>query len=305
LTQTIVPRTVASCCSRSPLLSETPLTSFKAASGLTVEGAADAMSGKDGGRFAGRTVMVTGAANGIGAAIARRFASEGAPLAAVDVDGPGLDLLVRAIEEAGGRAIGLVADVRDAASVGAAVEGANSEFGSIDVLVNNAGVVRYGELPDVDEADWDFVIDTNLKGQFLVSRAVVPHMRRAGGGVILNVASVQAFASQRLVAAYAASKGGIVALTRTMALDHMKDRIRVNCICPGAVLTPMQRYAADLFAPEDPDAAIASWGSSQIEGPINPASIAAVASFLASDESSSTTGAVFVIDGGLSARLAI
>jgi NAD(P)-dependent dehydrogenase (short-subunit alcohol dehydrogenase family) len=179
-------------------------------------------------------------------------------------------------------------------------------FGGLDVLVNNAGVVRYGELPDLSEEDWDLMLDTNLKGPYLMAKHAIPVMRERGGGAIVNLASVQAVVSQPLVAAYAASKGGVVSLTRTMAIDHAKDGIRVNCVLPGSVRTPMLRYGADLFEPSDPEAAIESWGRNHlIDRVIEPEEVARVILFLASEDAAVVTGAPHFVDGGLAVRSAI
>jgi NAD(P)-dependent dehydrogenase (short-subunit alcohol dehydrogenase family) len=256
-------------------------------------------------RFGGKVALVTGAGAGIGAATARAFAAEGAAVAVVDLALDAAQAVAGEIEATGGRAIAAAADVGRAADAERAVGECVDAFDGVDVLVNNAGVVRYGELPDLSEADWDLMLDTNLKGPFLMSKHAIPAIRRRGGGAIVNLASVQAVVSQPLVAAYAASKGGVVALTRTMAIDHAKDGIRVNCVLPGSVRTPMLRYGADLFAPEDPDGAIEAWGHSHpIDRVIEPAEVARVILFLASDDAAAVTGAPHFVDGGLAGRAA-
>jgi NAD(P)-dependent dehydrogenase (short-subunit alcohol dehydrogenase family) len=257
-------------------------------------------------RFSDKVALVTGAAAGIGAATARAFAAEGAAVAAVDLSPDGAQTIAGAIESAGGRAIGINADVGRGADAARAVVECVETLGGLDVLVNNAGVVRYGELPDLSEQDWDLMLDTNLKGPFLMAKHAIPAMRERGGGAIVNLASVQAVVSQPLVAAYAASKGGVVSLTRTMAIDHAKDGIRVNCVLPGSVRTPMLRYGADLFAPDDPDGAIEAWGRNHpIDRVIEPGEVAHVIVFLASDDASAVTGAPSFVDGGLAGRAAV
>ncbi len=147
-------------------------------------------------------------------------------------------------------------------------------------------------------------MDINLKGVFLVSKFCVPEMVKRGGGAIINMASVQGLASQARVVAYTASKGGILAMTRTMAVDHAKDKIRVNAICPGSVDTPMLRWAADLFVPENPTQAIEDWGKLHPLGRVaSPAEIARVVLFLASNDASFMTGSSVVVDGGMLAGL--
>jgi NAD(P)-dependent dehydrogenase (short-subunit alcohol dehydrogenase family) len=255
-------------------------------------------------RFVGKTGVVTGAGMGIGAAVARALASEGASVVIVDLDPAAAQSVASEITGAGGQAVPVVGSVSVAADAERAVRTAVESFGHLDLLVNNAGVVIYGEVPDFREEDWDTVIDTNLKGQFLMSKYAIPEMRQHGGGAIVNLASVQALLSQREVAAYAASKGGIVTLTKTLALDHAKDKIRVNCVLPGSVRTPMLQHAAEL-APGDPEETIAQWGRIHPRGTvIEPEEIAAVVLFLLSDDSSAVTGAGYVSDAGLSAQAA-
>jgi NAD(P)-dependent dehydrogenase (short-subunit alcohol dehydrogenase family) len=257
-------------------------------------------------RFSDKVALVTGAAAGIGAATARAFAAEGAAVAAVDLSPDGAQTIAGAIESAGGRAIGINADVGRGADAARAVAECVETLGGLDVLVNNAGVVRYGELPDLSEQDWDLMLDTNLKGPFLMAKHAIPAMRERGGGAIVNLASVQAVVSQPLVAAYAASKGGVVSLTRTMAIDHAKDGIRVNSVLPGSVRTPMLRYGAGLFEPGDPEGAIEAWGHTHpIDRVIEPEEVARVILFLASDDAAVITGAPHFVDGGLAVRAAV
>jgi NAD(P)-dependent dehydrogenase (short-subunit alcohol dehydrogenase family) len=256
--------------------------------------------------LAGKIALVTGAGAGIGAATARRLAAEGATVAVADRDADAAKANARALEADGATALALSGDVGRIDDARALVEACVERFGGIDVLVNNAGVVRYGEVPDLSEEEWDLQLDTNLKGPFLMAKFAVPVMRKRGGGAIVNLSSVQAVASQPLVAAYSASKAGVMALTMTMAIDHGKDGIRVNCVLPGSVNTPMLRQGADLFSPDDPDGAMAEWGRAhQIGRVIEPEEIAAVIVFLAGPEASAVTGAAYRVDGGLSTRLVI
>jgi len=254
------------------------------------------------GRFTGKAGIVTGAGMGIGAAVARALAGEGAAVAVVDRDAAAAERVSAEISAAGGRTIAVTGSVADAADAERAVQAATRSFGGLDVLVNNAGVVIYGEVPDYREQDWDTVVDTILKGQFLMSKYAIPRLRERGGGAIVNLASVQALASQRGVASYAASKGGVVSLTKSLALDHAKDRIRVNCVLPGSVRTPMLRHAAEL-APGDPEQTIEAWGRIHPRGTvIEPEEIAAVVLFLLSADASAMTGAAVVADAGLTAQ---
>ena len=240
---------------------------------------------------------------GIGAAVARALAAEGAAVSLVDLDRGAAEAVSDEITKSGARAIPIVANIGRSSQAEQAISRTVEEFGGLDLLVNNAGVVIYGEAPEFAEEDWDTVLDTNLKGQFLMSKFAIPEMRRRGGRIV-NLSSVQALISQREVAAYAASKGGVVSLTKTLALDHAKDMIRVNCVLPGSVRTPMLWHAVEL-APGDPDETIEQWGKIHPRGTvIEPEEIAAVVLFLLSDDASAVTGAACVADAGLSAQAA-
>jgi len=252
------------------------------------------------GTFDGKVALVTGAALGIGAAIASEFAAEGAAVGLVDVDTEALEGTVAGITAAGGRAIAFPGDVRDAALARDAVARLASDFGGLDILVNNAGVVRYGFLPNFAEEDWDYVLDINLKAMYQFARVAIPELRKRGGGAIINLASVQAYWSHQGAVAYSASKGGVVAFTRALALDHAREGIRVCAIAPGTVRTPMVMDAAQRANSDDPDAALAQFaGTHPIGRLIEPVDIANVALFLASDKAGAMTGATVLVDGGL------
>lgn len=257
-------------------------------------------------RFEGKVALVTGAAKGIGASAVDVFAINGADVAMCDADEAGLSERQRSHDEQGNKVSSHVVDVRDAGAVEKAVNDIFDKLGHIDILVNLAGVVRYGELPDFSVDDWDLVVGTNLRGTFLMCKYVIPFMKRQASGTIVNTSSVQAFASQPTTAAYSASKGGVASLTQTLALDHFKDGIRVNAIAPGVVRTPMLLAGAKFFFPEDPEGAISEWGSRQPIGrPIEPREVAEIIAFLASDSASCVSGAVYRCDGGLLSKLAI
>jgi NAD(P)-dependent dehydrogenase (short-subunit alcohol dehydrogenase family) len=252
------------------------------------------------GSFDGKVALVTGAAMGLGAAIATAFAAEGAAIAVLDVDEQALQATVAAIAAAGGRAVPVVGDVSRADVAERAVRDAVAGFGGLDVLVNNAGVVRYGDLPRFAEEDWDYVLDINLKGMYQTSRFAIPELRKRGGGAIVNLASVQAYWSHQGAVAYSASKGGVVAFTRALALDHAHERIRVNAVAPGTVLTPMVLDAARRSNPENPDAALAEFARTHPIGRlIQPEEVANVVLFLAGDKASVVTGITVPVDGGL------
>jgi NAD(P)-dependent dehydrogenase (short-subunit alcohol dehydrogenase family) len=252
------------------------------------------------GSFEGKAALVTGAAMGLGAAIADALAKEGAGVGLLDIDEPALTATVEGIVAGGGKAVACPGDVSKAEVTERAVNTVVAEYGGLDVLVNNAGVVRYGELPAFSEEDWNFVFDVNLKAMYQTARFAIPQMRARGGGAIVNIASVQAYWSHQGAVAYSASKGGVVAFTRALALDHAREGIRVNAIAPGSVRTPMLLDAAQRSNPEDPDAALAIFAQTHPIGRlIEPEDVANVVVFLASDKAGAMTGATVLVDGGL------
>jgi NAD(P)-dependent dehydrogenase (short-subunit alcohol dehydrogenase family) len=197
--------------------------------------------------FSGKVAIVSGGARGIGRAAARKLAGEGASVVICSDREEQVEETVAALREEGLEVRGVRADVTSSADMKKLMDLAIETYGGVDVLVNSAGVQRYGTVVETEEEVWDEVLDVNLKGIYLASRYAIPEMRKRGGGAIVNLSSVQAFASQTGVAAYTASKGVINALTRAMALDHAEDNIRVNAVCPASVDTPMLRWSADLF----------------------------------------------------------
>jgi meso-butanediol dehydrogenase / (S,S)-butanediol dehydrogenase / diacetyl reductase len=238
-------------------------------------------------------VIVTGAASGLGRESAKHFADCGARVVAVDINRPGLD------EIASARIEPFVANITQGSEC-AAVANRAAELGPITGLLNSAGIELHGSVVDMTEESWDRVMNVNLKAIFLLSKHVIPHMIANGSGSVVNMSSVQALATQAGVAAYAATKGAVLSLTRVMALDHGKDNIRVTAICPGTIDTPLARANAQHWNPGNPAAVLAEWGSKHALNRIGqPIEVARLAAFLLSEESSFITGSHHLIDGGL------
>jgi NAD(P)-dependent dehydrogenase (short-subunit alcohol dehydrogenase family) len=247
------------------------------------------------GRVAGKVAVLTGAASGLGFACAERFAQEGATVACVDVDRDGAEAAAARITDGGGRALGLVADVTDASALDAMAADVVAAFGGIDVLVANAGVYDEGSAHEITPAAWQRVIDVDLTGVLLSVRSVLEPMRERGGGAIVAQASVAGLAGVPRTAAYAAAKGGVIALVRQLAVDYASWGIRVNAICPGTIPTAM---TADALAQRGPGARHVPLGRMG-----TPQDVAALAAFLAGDEAGWITGAVYTVDGGTTAAL--
>jgi NAD(P)-dependent dehydrogenase (short-subunit alcohol dehydrogenase family) len=256
----------------------------------------------------GSVALVTGGSSGIGRAVAELLAAGGARVAVNSADADEAKAVAAAITASGGIAMPAVADVRDSEAITSAVRATAEEFGSLDTLVTCAGIQRYGTVTGTDEAMWDEVFAVNVKGVFLAAKAALPYLRRSARGAVVVVSSVQAHATQANVAAYAASKGALNALVRSMALDEALHGVRLNTVCPGSVDTPMLRWSARLFSDgseEDMQRTIDRWGRSHPLGRVaRPSEIAEVVSFLASTRASFITGEDIRVDGGLLARLA-
>ena len=256
--------------------------------------------------MAGTVSVVIGGSAGIGLAAAWTLARHGSAVELAAIDPPGVDRAAAQMQAAGHEARGTVLDVADPGQMASFMAGVADRHGRLSVLVNSAGIQRYGTVETTPVSVWDEVLDVNVRGMFLAAGQAVPLMRRSGGGAIVNVASAQATATQRNVVAYTASKGAIVAMTRAMAVDHAPDGIRVNSVSPGSVDTPMLRAAARDVSAEDPDSVIAQWGSLHPLGRVGaPAEIADVILFLASPLSSFVTGADLRADGGVLAGVAL
>lgn len=247
----------------------------------------------------GRVALITGAGSGIGRAMASRFAARGAVVAAMDIDQAAATAVAESITDAGGRCVAIHGDVASAASVDAAVETVVAGLGQIDILCCNAGVLDdYATVTETSEALWDRVLGINLKGVFLTTKAVLPHMLDKGRGVIVNTASVAGLVADGGGAAYTASKHGVIGLTRQISSDYGSLGIRANAICPGAVETAMTKKIFD----SDQADVMETVRSVPAGRYAQPDEIARLAVFLASDSASFMHGAAVVIDGGWTIR---
>jgi NAD(P)-dependent dehydrogenase (short-subunit alcohol dehydrogenase family) len=258
-------------------------------------------------KFKDQVVVVTGGAKGMGGGCVDKFASEGAKVVIVDIDEKeGIRSATKLTSE-GKDVLFVKTDVSIPSDVEKMVIKAIEKFGKINHLVNSAGIQRYGSTVDTPEEVWDQVLDINVKSIFLTSKYAIPHMQKNGGGAIVNISSVQAFASQKGVAAYSASKGAINALTRAMAIDYANDQIRVTAVCPGSVDTPMLRWAADLFKGDKTvEDVLHQWGKSHPLGRVATIEdIAEFVSFLCSEQGKFITGSTHMIDGGLMSQIPV
>jgi NAD(P)-dependent dehydrogenase (short-subunit alcohol dehydrogenase family) len=253
--------------------------------------------------FEGRAVLITGGALGIGRGIARAFAREGAAVAISDINAAAADALVSELSTAGSQAFAVIGDVSSQADAQRMVEAAVAGLGRLDVLVNNAGIQpidTYSNVEDTPVEAWDRILGVNLRGTFLMSKYSLPHIRGSGpGGSVVNIASVQGVQSMPKVPAYAASKGGVLSLTRNMALDYAPQGIRVNAICPGTIDSEMVRTAARAEG-GNLDQTLRRYGAVHPLGRMGlPEEVAEAALFLASERASFMTGGYLAVDGGL------
>jgi NAD(P)-dependent dehydrogenase (short-subunit alcohol dehydrogenase family) len=251
-------------------------------------------------RLSGKVALITGGGTGIGEAIALAFAREGARVAVAGRRLEKLREVISKIQKQGGAGLAMGCDVTRAPDVERAVKGTVERFGRLNVLVNNAGTLHVSTVEGISEEEWDRVMTVNVKGPFLMSRAVLPEFRRCGGGAIVNIGSVLGLFAVKDRAAYSASKGAVTMLTKSMALDHAHEKIRVNCICPSVVETDLVKgvFNETERGQEMLKARLATIPLGRLG---RPEDVAEMAVFLASEESSWLTGAAIPLDGGVTA----
>jgi len=248
--------------------------------------------------FGGKVVVITGAGSGIGEACVREVANRNAVVAMVDCKAGAGEKTISELRQKGASVEYFQADVGSRAEVEPLIPKLVARLGGIDVLVNNAGIQRYGSATTVTEEEWDEVLNVNLKSAFLMSKYVIPEMIKRGGGAIVMTGSVQSLAARPNSLAYVVSKHGILGLTRSIALDYGRQNIRANCVLPGAIDTPMLRWSASLDS--HPEKVLAESDRLHIRGKMGqPEEVARVIVFLASDLASFVTGAAYAVDGGL------
>ncbi|MFE9328457.1 SDR family NAD(P)-dependent oxidoreductase [Nocardia sp. NPDC052278] len=245
----------------------------------------------------GRTAVVTAAGAGIGRAIAIEWAARGGAVVAADLDADAARATSRSISDAGGESGWATVDVTDPDAMPGAVAAALGSFGRIDALFNVAGASLPRRVDEMDDSDWYRMIDINLTSVYRCSKAVIPELRRAGGGSIVNISSTAGLLAENRCSAYSAAKGGVLLLTKNMAMDYAADGIRVNAVCPGSTMTPRIRDYLDRVPGHDS----LLDGLCPMKRYAEPDEIARPAVFLASDEASYITGAVLAVDGGLTA----
>ncbi len=250
-------------------------------------------------KLTGQVAIVTGGGSGQGRATALLFAQEGAKVVVGDVNASGAEETARLINRhEGGQATAMKVDVTKADQVRGLVDAAISRYGRLDILINNAGATLFKGIEETSEEDWNRILDTNLKGVFLGCKFAIPAMRQSGGGSIVNIASVAGLLGMPQHFAYCAAKAGVIHFTKSLALDHGRENIRINCICPGGVLTPMLGEVININDPMQVERIAKQHALGRVA---EPEEIARVSLFLCSKDASFMTGAAVTVDGGIAA----
>lgn len=252
-------------------------------------------------RLENKRALVTGGASGIGYAVVERFLQEGTAVVFCDINAAATEWATKALAQGGGKVKGLVADVTNSAACRMAVEEVVRFLGGLDILVNNAGIDLKGNVVDISEEDWEKQISVNVGGVFRMSKYAVPEIIKAGGGAVVNIGSIAAFLGYTGLAAYGASKGAVVQLTRNMAADFAQYNVRVNSVNPGVVDTPLLEHACKAAAGPNGDwqAVKQAYVNGQlVRRAAQPSEIAAAVLYLASDEAAFVTGSALMVDGG-------
>jgi NAD(P)-dependent dehydrogenase (short-subunit alcohol dehydrogenase family) len=252
-------------------------------------------------RLEGRVALISGVATGIGRSGALLFAKEGAAVVGLDMNEAGGMDTVRAIEATGGRAVLSHGDVSQGSDMRAAVDLAVSRFGKLDLLWANAGIGVFKDIVETTDEDWDRIVGVNLKGAYLMAHHGIPEVIRSGGGTMVMTASTSAFVGSKRWAAYCATKGGVLMLCRAMALDYAEHNVRINCVAPGAIDTPLLETEKQMFGMTYEQGKAEDARSHPLGRVGRPDEVARAALFLSCDESSFTTGSSVFVDGGYTA----
>lgn len=251
-------------------------------------------------RLKGKRALVTGGASGLGLAMAKRFLDEGARVVIADRDAKQADA---AVKETGGRAVKVIGDVTNAADAQRIVKEAVASLGGLDILINNAGIETTGSVTSCTDEDWMKQIDVNLHGVYRMSRFAIPEIIKAGGGAVVSMGSIGGLVAVKEYSAYGASKAAVIQMTRSMAADYAEHNIRVNCLCPGPIDTPMLRRAAEKLGGDHPEKVIEAYASYTLLKRVGkPEDVAAAAAFLVSDDAAYITGVALPVDGGFTAQ---